>query len=82
MGGRFSPPITTMNSATTKGSANGFTATGYAFATVLVSAPGIPNAGFPPEGSSGMLWDIIALAVGFLVLNSSLSILILKKRNV
>jgi uncharacterized repeat protein (TIGR01451 family) len=75
-------PVTTMNSAATEGSADGFTATGYAFATVLVSAPGLPNTGFPPEGSDGVLWDVVALIIGFLVLTSSLSILILKKRNV
>jgi peptidoglycan hydrolase-like protein with peptidoglycan-binding domain len=54
----------TMNIATADGRANGLTALGYAFATVLVSAPGLPNTGFPPgpiqaitgnlqQGSSG-----------------------------
>jgi len=41
----------TMNTATAEGIANGLTAVGYAFATVLVSAPGLPNTGFPPEGN-------------------------------
>jgi uncharacterized repeat protein (TIGR01451 family) len=41
----------TMNTATAEGSANGITAIGYAFATVLVAAPGLPNTGFPPEGN-------------------------------
>lgn len=37
------------NVATAKGMANGFTAIGYAFATVVVDAPKLPNAGFPPR---------------------------------
>lgn len=41
-------PVSTRNIATVTGKANGFTALGYAFATVLVSAPGLPNTGFPP----------------------------------
>jgi uncharacterized repeat protein (TIGR01451 family) len=41
----------TMNTATAQGTANGITAIGYAFATVLVTAPGLPNTGFPPEGN-------------------------------
>ncbi|MDP2648553.1 MAG: ice-binding family protein [bacterium] len=42
----------TMNTATAKGSANGFIAVDYALATVLVVAPGFPNTGLPPRGSS------------------------------
>jgi hypothetical protein len=41
-------PVSTRDIATAEGSANGFTVWGYAFATVLVSAPGLPNTGFPP----------------------------------
>jgi len=41
-------PVSTMDMATAQGSANGFTALGYAFATVLVADPGFPNTGFPP----------------------------------
>jgi hypothetical protein len=41
----------TMNTATAEGSADGITAIGYAFATVLVATPGLPNTGFPPEGN-------------------------------
>jgi peptidoglycan hydrolase-like protein with peptidoglycan-binding domain len=40
--------FSTTNIATAEGTANGFTALDYAFATVLVSAPGLPNTGFPP----------------------------------
>ncbi len=40
-----------MNTATAEGTANGITAIGYAFATVLVAVPGLPNTGFPPEGN-------------------------------
>ncbi|MDR3547730.1 MAG: hypothetical protein P4M11_05605 [Candidatus Pacebacteria bacterium] len=42
-------PVSTMNTATAEGTANGLTAIAYAFATVLVSAPGLPNTGFPPK---------------------------------
>lgn len=38
----------TRNIATVVGKANGFTAIGYAFATVFVSAPGFPNTGASP----------------------------------
>jgi hypothetical protein len=41
--------VSTRNIATARGSADGFDAVGYAFATVLVSAPSLPNTGFPPE---------------------------------
>jgi uncharacterized repeat protein (TIGR01451 family) len=41
----------TMNTATAEGTANGLTAVSYAFATVLVAVPGLPNTGFPPEGN-------------------------------
>jgi len=42
-------PVSTMNTATASGTANGFTAIAYAFATVLVSAPSLPNTGFSPN---------------------------------
>jgi len=42
--------VSTTNTATVLGKANGFTALGYAVATVLVSVPGLPNTGFPPKG--------------------------------
>jgi hypothetical protein len=45
---RTDVPVSTRNIATVTGKANGFTALGYAFATVLVAAPGLPNTGFPP----------------------------------
>lgn len=41
--------ISTRNVATALGKANGLTAINYAFATVLVSFPGPPNTGLPPE---------------------------------
>ncbi len=44
--------VSTTNVATVLGRANGFTATGYAFATVLVESPGFPNAGFSSFGES------------------------------
>ena len=55
-------PVSTMNTATAEGSANGFTATGYAFATVLVAVPGLPNTGLPPQAS---LWDSVTAAYTF-----------------
>ncbi|HUC31681.1 MAG TPA: ice-binding family protein, partial [Candidatus Paceibacterota bacterium] len=51
----------TMNTATADGTANGLTAIGYAFATVLVAAPGLPNTGFPPAGNS-VPWIILIVA--------------------
>jgi uncharacterized repeat protein (TIGR01451 family) len=54
----------TTNTATAEGSANGLTAIGYAFATVLVSAPvstpGLPNTGFPPAGND-IPWIILVV---------------------
>jgi uncharacterized repeat protein (TIGR01451 family) len=54
--------VSTRNIATAEGTANGFTALDYAFATVLVSAPGLPNTGFPPIGES-IPRDVIVLVV-------------------
>ena len=53
--------VSTRNTATAEGKANGFTAIGYAFATVLVSAPGLPNTGLPPE-SNNAPWGIVVVA--------------------
>lgn len=53
----------TMNTATAEGTANGFTAIGYAFATVLVAAPGLPNTGFPPQTSPWVLAAVVAGAL-------------------
>lgn len=54
-------PVSTRNIATVTGKANGFTALGYAFATVLVSTPGLPNTGFAPgqpvQGITNDLWQ-------------------------
>jgi uncharacterized repeat protein (TIGR01451 family) len=50
----------TMNTVTAEGTANGLTAVSYAFATVLVAAPGLPNTGFPPVGDS-VAWIILAV---------------------
>ena len=57
---------TTTNLATAEGTANGLTAIAFANATVVVSAPGLPNTGFPPEtenGSLNLIISIIALVV-------------------
>jgi uncharacterized repeat protein (TIGR01451 family) len=71
--------VSTMNTATAKGSANGFTATGYAFATVLVASPGLPNTGFPPE-RDGILWDIVALISVCILISISLAAALRKRR--
>ena len=44
----------TRNTATALGTANGLTAVAYAFANVLVSAPGLPNTGLPPRDSNSL----------------------------
>jgi hypothetical protein len=46
---RTNVSASTRNIATAKGTANGFIALGYAFANVYVSAPSLPNTGFPPK---------------------------------
>ena len=67
--------VSTMDTATAKGSANGFTATGYAFATVLVFSPGLPNTGFPPARNN-ILWDVAAaIGVCLLILASLVAVL-------
>lgn len=71
-------PLSTRNIATVKGSANGFTAVGYAFAIVLVNAPGLPNAGFPP---GNIAWDVVLLSTILVVVSVSL-VMILKRRDV
>ncbi len=62
-------PVSPRNVATALGKANGFTALGYAFATVLVSTPALPNTGLPPRGENGLLnlWilaGILAVSIG------------------
>jgi uncharacterized repeat protein (TIGR01451 family) len=89
---RTNVPVSTRNVATAEGRANGFTAIGYAFATVLVSAPtqgqvlgamtpGLPNTGFPPEGG-GVPWNIVVLAIIVLMIVSTAFVVVLKKRTI
>jgi uncharacterized repeat protein (TIGR01451 family) len=73
-------PITTMNTAMAVGSANGLTAVAYAFATVLVATPGLPNTGYPPQENS-VPWGFVAL-VGILSLTSVSLVVALKKRKI
>jgi uncharacterized repeat protein (TIGR01451 family) len=70
----------TMNTATAEGSANGLTAVSYAFATVLVTTPGLPNTGFSPANNT-LLWSIVALA-GACVVTSASVVAVLKKRKI
>jgi hypothetical protein len=73
-------PISSMNVAEVEGRANGFTAIGYAFATVLVATPGLPNTGFPPKGNS-IPWSVIALVSVLMLVLASLMV-VLKKRKI
>lgn len=52
---------TTTNIGTAEGHANGLTALDFSPATVLVSAPGLPNTGIGPDEKS-IPWNIFALA--------------------
>ncbi len=70
----------TRNVAAAEGKANGFTALGYAFSTVLVSAPGLPNTGFPPQERNASA-DIAMLAIAAIAALSSIAV-ILKKRKI
>jgi len=52
--------VSTMNIATARGTANGFTALGYSIATVLVGTPvtpGFPNTGLEPGGND-FAWSL------------------------
>lgn len=66
---------TTTNIGTAEGTSNGLTAIDFSPATVIVSAPGLPNTGFPPRETTP--WNAV-IAAGTLLLASSF--LILKKR--
>lgn len=68
---------TTTNTATAQGSANGLTARDFAIATVIVAAPGFPNAGFPPQEKSNP-WNLVILS-GILMLISASFVITLKK---
>jgi len=52
---------TTTNTGTATGHANGFTSVDYSSATVVVSAPGLPNTGYGSEGGSTLLSLVISL---------------------
>jgi hypothetical protein len=77
-------PVTTMNIATAEGSANGIMAIGYAFSTVLVAAPGLPNTGFPPTSTPNpgiSPWAVAAL-IGVCASASLSLIAALRKRRI
>lgn len=74
---RTNVPISTRNIATAQGRANGLIALDYAFATVYVAAPGLPNTGFLPfDGKT-----TIAILVGALVVLVVLLVTLLRKRS-
>jgi hypothetical protein len=70
--------VSTKNTATVEGKANGFSAIGYAFATVLVATPSLPNTGFPPETNNILLNS--ALFASVLILLSISVAVVLRKR--
>jgi uncharacterized repeat protein (TIGR01451 family) len=69
---------TTTNTATVSGEANGLTATDFAIATVVVSTPGLPKTGFPPEENTS--WIILLFSA--LILSSISIIVFLKKHTI
>jgi hypothetical protein len=73
-------PVSTRNIATAEGRANGFIAKSYAFANVLVSAPGLPNTGLSPERKCSP-WAIIVLSVTLMLILTSLVVLSRKRTN-
>lgn len=68
---------TTTNLGTAEGHANGLTAIDFSSATVVVAAPGLPNAGLPPE-EAAPAWNT-TLSVGLLML-ATLFVGVLGKR--
>ncbi len=72
-------PVSTASVATVKGSANSFTALGYAFTNVLVATPELPNTGFPSESSTS--WAVIILSALLAIVSASL-VITLKKRKI
>ncbi len=69
---------TTLNIATATGVANGLTARDIATATVVVSVPGLPATGFPPEGRSAVTNLLIVALIS--VLGISARTFALRKR--
>lgn len=82
---RTNVPVSTMNTATAKGQANGFTAISHAFANVLVSpavakvTPRLPNTGFSQKEAS-IPWNMVALASVLMLISASL-LIAFRKRN-
>jgi uncharacterized repeat protein (TIGR01451 family) len=71
-------PVSTSDVATAKGTANGFTAVDYAYATVLVATPSLPNTGYPLREDSAP----IMLVAAVLALVSASLAMVLGKRKV
>ncbi len=66
---------TTTNTGTVVGFANGLVATDFAIATVVVAAPGFPNAGLPPDTT----WNIAILAGALILILTSFAVVIRKR---
>lgn len=65
---------TTTNIGTAQGHANGLTALDFAPATVVVTSPGLPNTGFPPETTR-----TIAIAVAAIILAVAIGLAIKRR---
>lgn len=69
---------TTTNTVTASGQANGLTATDFAIATVVVSVPGLPHAGLPPQ-DKGNPWNNSIPAGILLIVSASLMFFLRKE---
>lgn len=72
--------VSTRNTATAKWTANGIEAIDYAFANVLVSAPGLPNTGLAPLEENNSK-NIIILSSIIILISAGL-VIVLKRRKI
>jgi type VI secretion system secreted protein VgrG len=69
---------TTTNTAVASGEANGLAVRDFAIATVIVAAPGLPKAGFPPEERNSP-WGTDMLFGSLMLVSSSLVVTLRKQ---
>ena len=69
--------VTTTDTATAMGDANGLTARDFAIATVIVTSPSLPSTGFPWSEPNFVLGMILA---GFAAAASTILVIVLRKR--
>ncbi|MDD4530215.1 MAG: hypothetical protein PHO80_01535, partial [Candidatus Gracilibacteria bacterium] len=72
--------VSTRNTATVTGTANGFTALGYAFANVLVASPSLPNTGIYSEETDNSL--NIAIFSNIIILISISLVVVFRKQKI